>query len=483
MTTTEVEAGLSPDAFRHEALLYVDECDFVAGVVPFIREGVELGEPIMVALRLDKIALLRDTLGPQASKVQFVDMGVLGRNPARIIPAWLEFVSKHSLGGQRVRGIGEPVCAKTTGMILRECVIHEELLNVAFAETTGFRLLCPYDTSGLEPSTVEQARRTHPYVAQGGTWRASGSVSLETVIALLAAPLPEPSRHSGDYVFRPGTLYRVRAVVAEVAQRWGMDPDRTEALVVATNEAAVNSLVHGGGEGIFRTWREGDYVVCEVRDKGHFDDLLAGRRPPETGRERGLWVANRLCDLVQIRSSPAGSAVRLHMALAGQSELRLTHLTLHDQLTGLGNRTMLWNRLEEAEADAASRRAVLFCDLDDFKVVNDTYGHRVGDEVLLAVAGRLRDGARPGDTIARVGGDEFIVLCEGVASDGDASVIAERIARALDSPIRTTSGTMSMSMSIGLALSRPGQTVDDLIAEADVAMYAAKRARGGDQNS
>jgi len=468
----------SRGGFRHEALFYCGESDFVDATLPFIQQGLAGGEPIMVAVLPTKAARLRCALGPASEAVTFVDMGVLGRNPARIMGAWQEFVAQHAVGGQFVRGIGEPVGGISSSAHLVECQIHESLLNTAFADSVPWSLLCPYDTTVLDEGILQEARRSHPRVVGRAELRGEAQPDATwDPLQLLSMPLPEPSRHSGDLTFRSGELQRVCGFVAHFAQRFGMDPDRAEALVVATHEVASNSLRHGGGEGVLRMWRDGDYLVCELRDRGHFDDPLVGRRAPQGDGPRGLWSVNRLCDLVQIRNRDDGAVVRLHMALAGVAEQRLTHLTLHDQLTGLGNRTMLRTRLTEALDRAERRHAVLFCDLDDLKLVNDTYGHRVGDEVLVAVAGRLREGARPGDTIARLGGDEFVVLCEDVSSEADAQLIARRVAQALDARVKTSAGALALSVSIGVALSRPGQSADDLLAEADAAMYADKRAR------
>ncbi len=340
-------------------------------------------------------------------------------------------------------------------------------------------LLCPYDTTTLDESTIGEACRSHPYVTSAdGSSRAQSGEHPHDVTHLVTSSLPEPAHPCSELTFGDGDLPRVRALIAASAERFGMDLDRTNALIVASHEVAMNSLRHGGGGGVLRVWREREHVVFEVRDCGEFADQLAGRRPPCGAEERGLWLVNRLCDLMPIRTSSSGSAVRVHMALTGEAEQRLIHLTLHDQLTDVGNRMMLHNRLDHALAAGVRdgrRHAVLFCDLDDFKPVNDTYGHRIGDEVLVAVARILREGARPGDTIARVGGDEFVVLCEGVASLDDAQVIARRLGRGLDAPLPTSAGALPMSMSIGVALSRQGQTADDLLGEADAAMYAAKR--------
>jgi diguanylate cyclase (GGDEF)-like protein len=121
----------------------------------------------------------------------------------------------------------------------------------------------------------------------------------------------------------------------------------------------------------------------------------------------------------------------------------LEHQALHDPLTGLPNRLLFSDRLAQALARARRRKepiAMLFMDLDNFKVVNDSLGHEVGDRLLKAVAGRLRDQLRPEDTIARLGGDEFAVLIEGFASVSDATAVAERIAQILRDPVPLPKG-------------------------------------------
>ena len=158
---------------------------------------------------------------------------------------------------------------------------------------------------------------------------------------------------------------------------------------------------------------------------------------------------------------------------------RLQHEALHDALTGLPNRTLFLDRLEQALRRARRRgpdsgAAVLFLDLDRFKVVNDSLGHHAGDELLQSVALRLDAALRPGDTVARMGGDEFTVLLEDVSDPREASIVAERVLATLADPFRIAGRELHVSGSIGIALAGPEVDPEELIRDADVAMYRAK---------
>jgi anti-sigma regulatory factor (Ser/Thr protein kinase) len=302
--------------FQHETLFYAGPHEFLAGTLPFIEGALERREPVLVAVVPERQWLLRGALGAGAAQVQFLDMHVLGRNPARIIPAWRAFLDSSGAGGQPVRGIGEPIWAGRSEAELCECERHESLVNVAFDGGRPWRLLCPYDTEGLDEGVIQGAQRTHPLIARDGA-----SHSSEQFLAAHAAPspfagsLPAPSAPFEQRPFDICDLGSVRDSVARWAEAAGLGPERTSDLVLAVCELASNSVRHGGGEGILRVWREPRALLCEVIDTGRIEQPLTGRIAPTPAqhRGRGLWLVNQVCDLVQIRSDDAGTVVRVQM--------------------------------------------------------------------------------------------------------------------------------------------------------------------------
>jgi anti-sigma regulatory factor (Ser/Thr protein kinase) len=307
---------LPRERFSHEALLYSDMDEYLAGTLAFIREGLAASEPMLVVVGAPKIAALKAHLGADAGQVRFKDMAAVGANPARIIPAWQAFVESHAAAGRPFRGIGEPIYPERSAAELIECQRHEALLNVAFDDGPPWRLLCPYNTTALAPDVVEEAHRSHPYVAHDQAYVASGLyVEEATARAPFITPLVEPPDLRATLVFNETGLRPVRRLVSTEAARAGFTSGPIADLVLAVDEVASNSIQHGGGAGTLRIWRDGNVLVCEIRDRGHFYDPLADRRRPAPERDggRGLWLANQLCDLVQLRSFESGTTVRLHM--------------------------------------------------------------------------------------------------------------------------------------------------------------------------
>jgi anti-sigma regulatory factor (Ser/Thr protein kinase) len=304
--------------FRHEALFYSGADDFLAAAVHFILDGIARDEPILAAVSLDKITALRDALGSESKHVMFADMAEFGHNPARIIPAWRRFVREPDAGRPR-RGIGEPIWMGRSDVELIEFQRHESLLNVAFDNSTDWWLLCPYDTATLVEPVIDEARRNHPLLLEDGRHQPSPDArARDMATAYLAEPLPDPPAEHNRLDFGPRDLRHVREAVADHAARAGMTRARGFDLTVAVSEIATNSIRHGGGHGELQAWLDGATVVCEVSDSGALTSPLAGREDPDlddVGR-RGLWLANQLCDLVQIRVFATGTVVRLHMAVA-----------------------------------------------------------------------------------------------------------------------------------------------------------------------
>jgi anti-sigma regulatory factor (Ser/Thr protein kinase) len=303
------------EPFEHVAMLYEGPRDFLTTVESFLQEGLDRGEGALVAIEPAKI----DVLQPRFARadVSFVDIRQAGRNPAWIIPLWAEFVRERSARGVKFRGIGEPVWPERTADELEECSRHEALLNVAFSGGQSWLLGCPYDVSLLPQDVVEEAGRNHPLISRAGETATSASYrGLEEIGRPFAQPLTEAPA-ALPYRFGPGDIGPARGFVAMSATGFGLALNRVEDLVLASSEAVANSVRHGAGVGEVRCWLNGGVIVCEVRDGGVFEAAMAGRQKPAPGQASGfgLWMANQVCDLVQIRSLPSGTVVRLHMRL------------------------------------------------------------------------------------------------------------------------------------------------------------------------
>lgn len=164
------------------------------------------------------------------------------------------------------------------------------------------------------------------------------------------------------------------------------------------------------------------------------------------------------------------------------AEEQIRHLAQHDPLTGLPNRNLLRDRMEVALANASRKQekvALLMLDLDEFKLVNDTYGHETGDKLLVEVSHKLEDLFRASDTVCRLGGDEFVVVINEVLDAADAVSAAEKILLTIRPELEIEGRAMGISPSIGIALfPNDGNEMDGLLRNADIAMYAAKRAGG-----
>jgi diguanylate cyclase (GGDEF)-like protein/PAS domain S-box-containing protein len=222
-----------------------------------------------------------------------------------------------------------------------------------------------------------------------------------------------------------------------------------------------------------------DLVVGRVTAEGSWQGELtlrarAARAVPVSARVVGHRAPGSAAD-----APPVGVSVFARdITELKSAERKLRQLATHDYLTGLPNRLLLYDRLELALnrfARYGTPVALMFCDLDGFKPVNDAYGHQVGDAVLTEVADRIHSVVRDTDTAARLGGDEFAVLVEGVDDLDQLTNVAERLVAAIAEPVRVNGATARVGVSVGIVVASEGcSEPDDLVAAADAAMYRAK---------
>jgi len=307
---------LHAHTFRHELLTYTGGATgFLERALPALRGAIADERPVLVAIPRERLELLREALGGEAERVAFADMHTLGRNPGRITSAWHEFLAKHAHGEREALGIGEPIWPSRSTAELSECHNHEALLNLAFGGGHPWHLICPYDVDGLEDHVIEEAQRTHAFIDEDGESASNDAYAYaDSPPQPFAQALEPPQAPVRELAFTAEQLGSLRRALSGWAEEHGLGAPASEELVLAVNELATNSIRYGGGHGLLLSWREGEALVCEIRDSGHIADPLIGRSRPAPNEHtgRGLWLVHQLCDLVQIHSAPSGTAVRVY---------------------------------------------------------------------------------------------------------------------------------------------------------------------------
>jgi anti-sigma regulatory factor (Ser/Thr protein kinase) len=300
------------EPFVHPALFYHGTDQYIAGTVPFLREGLDAGEPAAVAAPPDRLKLIREGLGERAGEVRFVDMTQAGRNPGRIIPSVLRRFADAQPSARRVRIIGEPIWQGRSAVEYPACVQHEALINAAFTGR-AVTILCPYDAGQLDKQALSDALATHPVVLDADGETKSTAYSPEQIIARYNEPLIAPLGVA-FCPFAAQTLPDTRDFAVSQARSLGVSGVSLGDLELAVAELTTNSVVHGGGSGTLRIWAESGQLVCEVHDGGQLTDSLAGRRPPNPTQPggRGLLLVHQLADLVRVHTGPGGTTIRCY---------------------------------------------------------------------------------------------------------------------------------------------------------------------------
>ncbi len=301
-------------SFRHEAFFWQDRAEFVDGLLPFIEEGIEAGEAVMVATTPEHGGWLADSLGARPSGVHFVDMTELGRNPARIIPACLRFLDDYSGYGRPARAVGEPFWEGRGPEEVLETQLHEALMNLAIDPDLPFWVVCPYDAGRLDADLLAEAGRSHPMLATTASYQGSRDYrGHDHARSLFTAELPDVDgvRRELD-VTRSGPAAAAEAVTLRAAAG-DLRSDQVVDLAQTVGQIVDDSLGRGAQQVTVRTWERPDGVVCEVSDTTVIHDLLVGRRHPRPAEHDPVGLANQVCDLVQVRSRDSGTTIRLQM--------------------------------------------------------------------------------------------------------------------------------------------------------------------------
>ena len=449
-----------------------------AVLVPVLVQGVQaaglvVSQPPEARPRIDGLA---DDLGPLLA---LHATGLLARRTARVDAI-----------GHPLQAILEAVVGFGADGTIREAnPAAELLLQASESDLRGsdIRRILPSRT--VEDFLRAASRSALPVHADVGIVHRPGNQGAQVAMTLLAtspgvfhAVLSDRSDLERSRRRLANSLSRFRTFADEapvgiiqvdtafdctyVNQRWctihGMEPEE------AWGVGWISSLPRADAERVLQDLRDAMMARQGFRTQVRLSSAW----------RRGTWVEINAQPVVTDDGALRGFiGTTLDVTAQRDAEERLRRMALRDPLTDLANRTALARRLEELGGRRAEDvAAVLYMDLDGFKSVNDTYGHAVGDEVLRQVALRLRATVCEDDLVARVGGDEFVVVLTGLLDAASAERAAADIRSALVTPIQVEGGVMRVTPSIGITLSRPGLSEDDLLRRADAAMYQAKSA-------
>ena len=310
--------------FRHDASLHRGRRRLVAAAADFVRSGLEAGEQVMVCAPDDVLARLSGELATGGSQPTLVEHG---RYPSRSVAHWIAFADRCEATGQPARLLISPAYGHRPVAVRRQEQFADALVNMAVGADTDLWVRCSFDTDHLDADRTDEIEACHSLLEHEGAYEGStGYAGLAHVRHLFAERLVDPAGPARTFVVsRHSDLAAARTTIREETARAKLPAEDAEAVVLAVHEAALNALNHGGGTCHLCVWRTAARLVCEVRSVHRLRDPMAGHRLAllDDDHGRGLWLANQLCDLVEIRSGRWGTAVRISTWISATRRTRL----------------------------------------------------------------------------------------------------------------------------------------------------------------
>jgi anti-sigma regulatory factor (Ser/Thr protein kinase) len=308
-----VHSAAAADGLRHVVLFYRGIAEHHTAISRFIRAGLARKEAILLAIPGAQSVLAADPALARPDLLTVTDTAELGRNPARITPQLRAFSDRQA--GRPVRIVSESAWPGRSAAESCEATRQEALVDRAMAGLAG-TMLCPYSAE-LPPPVLADAACTHPWQLGHDAVEASNSYGgPDAMPAGCMLPLTRPPADA-EYVEYQRDLRPVRAMTLAAGRRAGLPADRAADLMLAVSEVAANTLRHTRAGGVMHAWQRDGELLCQIADSGVIGDPLAGLRQPSLDQPggQGLWLVNQVCDLAEIRTSRAGTVVRLRMRL------------------------------------------------------------------------------------------------------------------------------------------------------------------------
>jgi hypothetical protein len=324
-----VSAG---EPFQHWACVYDDDQQLLDTVVPFLADGLAAGQPVLAATTRANLELIGAALGERAGDVDYAESAFFGRRPPQRVAAFYRYWTRHadarsdgsSGRSTGVRILAEPVWAGRSAREVTAWTRMESALNVVLAPAS-ISMICPYDTRTLGPDVIADALRTHPAQITGPDLSPSPYFAdpAEFARSCDTGPLAQPPADAAAFRF-DGDLRGLRRFIASHADAHGVTGARAEMLILAVSEVGAYLKNQGPGTAAVRAWEQPGAVVCDFRQPGtSISDPFLGLRPAslEAGAGDGLWLANQICDWMDIRSGADGCAIQLQVPSRHDQEL------------------------------------------------------------------------------------------------------------------------------------------------------------------